>query len=310
MRRLTDDRGAVGVLVAVLLVPMLLLTALVVDVGTAYVERRQLQNAADAAALAVAADCGRGACGNTATTATTLAAANVGRSGTTAIATVTGHQVTVRTSGPVDYTFAPLIGIRGRTVGASSTAGWGAPTGGRSVLPLAFSWCSFQAQTGGGLPTRTTPTTILFPKTDATACTGPSGNPVPGGFAWLTADSGGCWATTSISTARVYSDPGRSAPSSCSAASFAAVLNRTVLLPVFDTFGLSGSNAWYHVYAYAAFRVTGYNFGGQNKSSPAPCSGNDSCIAGYFTVYVEPSQGWTYGAAAPDLGARLVTLVA
>lgn len=53
-----DDTGAVAVIVALVLVPILLsMGALLVDLGHMYADRRQQQNAADAAALAVAADC-------------------------------------------------------------------------------------------------------------------------------------------------------------------------------------------------------------------------------------------------------------
>jgi len=59
--RQRPDDGAVAVLVAVLLLGGVLLGmgALTVDVGGLYSERRQLQNAADAAALAVAQDAAR-----------------------------------------------------------------------------------------------------------------------------------------------------------------------------------------------------------------------------------------------------------
>lgn len=57
MQRLRDDQGAVAVLVAVAMVAMLGFGAVVVDVGQVYAERRQLQNGADAAALALAMDC-------------------------------------------------------------------------------------------------------------------------------------------------------------------------------------------------------------------------------------------------------------
>jgi Flp pilus assembly protein TadG len=52
MKRLTDNRGGVLVLGAVMIPLFLLLTALIVDVGDWYTHKRQLQNRADAAALA------------------------------------------------------------------------------------------------------------------------------------------------------------------------------------------------------------------------------------------------------------------
>ena len=59
-----DERGAVAVLVAILLGGGVLLGmgALVVDVGQLYQERAELQNGADAAAVGVAKSCALGAC--------------------------------------------------------------------------------------------------------------------------------------------------------------------------------------------------------------------------------------------------------
>lgn len=57
-----DDRGAVGVLVGVLIASGMLfgMAAVVVDVGSIYAERAQLQNGSDAGALAVAKACASG----------------------------------------------------------------------------------------------------------------------------------------------------------------------------------------------------------------------------------------------------------
>lgn len=57
MRRLDDEHGATVVFVAILLVVMFGMGALVIDVGHMFWERRQLQNGADAAALALASKC-------------------------------------------------------------------------------------------------------------------------------------------------------------------------------------------------------------------------------------------------------------
>lgn len=64
MRRLrTDDRGALGVLISILLGFGVLLGigAIVIDVGFLYQERAELQNGSDAGALAVARGCATGA---------------------------------------------------------------------------------------------------------------------------------------------------------------------------------------------------------------------------------------------------------
>lgn len=300
MQRLRDDRGAVAVLTALLLVPLMVCAALVVDIGASYVQRRQLQNAADASALAIAQDCGKGNCsaGNNQTTANSFTSANApGRAATAQVAPVTGNTVTVTTKATVNYAFAPVIGISNNTVTAKASASWGSPTGGQSILPLAISLCSFKAQTGGGHPTGTTPVTIQTSKDDNTECTGPSGNVVPGGFGWLKIDDvPGCIVTTSITNV-VYSKPGASRP--CDDSYFTAQLQQTVLLPIFDVAGGNGANAWYQIYGYAAFRFTGFNFQGSHLS-----------IQGYFTVFLDQFPTFTYGAGSPDLGARAVTLTA
>lgn len=56
---MSDEEGAIVIVVGVLLAVFLILVALVVDSGRLYDERGQLQHGADAAALAVAFDCAR-----------------------------------------------------------------------------------------------------------------------------------------------------------------------------------------------------------------------------------------------------------
>ena len=59
-----DERGAIGVLVAIFIGAGVLtgMGALVIDVGQLYQERAELQNGADAAALGVAKSCALGTC--------------------------------------------------------------------------------------------------------------------------------------------------------------------------------------------------------------------------------------------------------
>jgi hypothetical protein len=58
-RRLRDERGQVIVLGAVMIPVLLLIAALVIDVGNWYTHKRQLQNRADAAAFAAAVEYGK-----------------------------------------------------------------------------------------------------------------------------------------------------------------------------------------------------------------------------------------------------------
>src|SRR3954452_8660928 len=74
------ERGATAVIVALMLVLLFGMGAIVVDVGAMYQERRELQNGADAGALALAKTCSAGSpeCG-TAVDATTTAQTYAGK---------------------------------------------------------------------------------------------------------------------------------------------------------------------------------------------------------------------------------------
>jgi Flp pilus assembly protein TadG len=306
-RRLRDERGAAAVLIALVLVPLLGFAAIAVDIGAVYAERARLQTAADAAALAVAQDCARGNCGDMQATASALVAANDPDVATAPpVLSSTPLSVTVSGGKPTRHWFAPVLGIDATQVRASATVAWGEPGAGTAVLPLTFSWCSFSQQTGG--LASTTPQTILFTKTANDGCTGPSGNAVPGGFGYLDTTGGRCQAA-SARGGQSGSSTGNSVPSPCAASDFSAWIGRTVLLPLYDQAGSTGNNAWYHVYAYAAFTLTGYSLGGQYKTSPAPCGGNDRCIAGYFTRFVDLSDRFTYTTDGPDTGASILRLI-
>ena len=310
-RRARDERGAAAVVLSLLMVPMLGFAAIAVDVGALYAERARLQIAADAAAFAVAQDCARGACGDMVATASAVVAANDGAA-TSAPPVLSSAPLSVRVTGttPVQHWFAPVIGQDATAVSATAVVGWGSPDAGTAVLPLTFSWCEFRRQTNGGLPSATTVHTIKLTKSSSPemSCTGPSQNFVPGGFGFLDADPGTCRAT-SAREHRSYSSTGNTPPSSCSAADVSGWIGRTVLLPIFDDYGGTGNNAWYHVFGYAAFKITGYHFGGQFSSSPKPCSGNERCVAGYFTRFVDLSERFTWTSDGADLGAAILRLI-
>ena len=87
------ERGATSVIVVVLLVPVLLgAAALSVDLGQLMMERRQVQNGADAAVVLAANTCAKtpANCPTTATTALTALAGNNANDGTTTVESVCG----------------------------------------------------------------------------------------------------------------------------------------------------------------------------------------------------------------------------
>jgi Flp pilus assembly protein TadG len=309
-RRLDGERGATAVVFALLLVPMLGFAAIAIDVGALYAERARLQVGADAAAIAVAQDCSRGDCGDMQATAQELITAN-DTEGTAGEPVLSSDPMSVTVTGgtPKEHWFAPVIGHDATLVSATATVGWGSPNRGTAVLPLTFSWCEFQQQTGGGLPSGEIARTVYFTKTSkTTGCTGPSNNAVPGGFAYLDTDPERCDTSTALG-GQWTSKTGNTVPSTCSTTDFSGLVGQSVLLPLFDQVGDSGTNAWYRIYGYAAFRLTGYSLGGQYYTSPKPCTGEDRCVTGYFTRFVELSDAWDYDPTAPDLGSSVLRLI-
>lgn len=319
MRRLTagvralraDTRGAVAPIVAMLMVPLLGFTALGVDYAKLASEKTQLHNGADAAALAIAQSCAAGSCGSPTATAQSLADANAldGSSGVDT-PTVGANSVTVTTRSRdaatgrnlVPFSFAPAIGIPGATASASATARWGSPSAGPAILPIAFSYCAFQDVTPG------VETLIAYVGQSTRTCNGPSGKVIPGGFGWLQSVSGQCQAVVDIATAQTPGEPGNSFPGICDS-QLQIMKTQTVLLPIYQDADGTGSGGWYQLYGFAAFRMTGYRFGGSvtwNSTTAPSCTGNCRGIKGYFTRYVSLDRAFTLG--GPDLGGSVVTL--
>ena len=333
MQRLRNsDRGAVAVIVALLMPVFLVMAALAIDVSAMYSEKQQLQNGADAAALAVAQDCTRNGCLNATGTALEMARANKNDAqaqaafinpGTGVLMpapTENDGKVTVRTEGVHEHWFAPIIGIDETTIRTQSSARWGYPIGGTAMMPLVLSWCELQQQTGVGVirdatgkvigldlgGVAPTPRTILMTKKSGTGCTGPSGLMLPGGFGWVTPDGLICTEVTSEVGDLVSSDPGNSPPSVCEPRDFSKWIGQTVLLPVFDAAGADK----YQIFGYAAFTLTGFSFAGQFKypTSAPPCKGSDRCIRGTFDRFIDLTDNFDYSPNGPRLGAAVVAL--
>lgn len=192
MRRVVpaDEHGAVAVTVAVMLVALFGAVALAVDIGALYVEKRELQNGADAAALAIGQDCaaspasaGCSDYGTALATARTYADSNARDSASTVCGSdssaascpdpATGGvvtdgvvfdyaaskvTVTVDTEDPssadtsrLAHWFAPILGIDATAVEAKSVAIWG-PVGlsGEAHIPVTIGMCELLHWTDQG----------------------------------------------------------------------------------------------------------------------------------------------------------------
>ncbi|MCE5258528.1 MAG: pilus assembly protein TadG-related protein [Chloroflexi bacterium] len=131
------ERGQALITVVIALLVLLLFAALAVDVGQMYTQRRHMQNAADAGALAGA----RELClGHTETQAIAVANDYAGpRNGAPQVqSAVNGNIVVVTATVPVTSFFAQLIGITTTPVHATAKAACGQATSGCGIFPIAF----------------------------------------------------------------------------------------------------------------------------------------------------------------------------
>lgn len=190
LRRSGRDEGAIAMIIALFAgsAVFVAIAALVIDVGSMQLERRQLQNGAEAGAVSAAYDCSfpgnaTFACGNT-SSASVIASRNA-RDGAAAVlagdlcgsgnASLVGctNPRTVRncpnsptaakwvqvttttlTAGGSPYLprfFAQAVpGFGPKTVSACAQASWGPPASSlSSIFPMALQWSCWQAQVGG-----------------------------------------------------------------------------------------------------------------------------------------------------------------
>lgn len=341
MRRLDDQRGAVAVMVAILMVALIGFAAIGVDVANMASHKQQLQNGADAAALAIAQACAEGDCGLYESAAVDLASQN--RLDSLGTATILNGplnpstaRVEVRAEGETQHWFAPIFTILdgqnhdSSPIVADATAVWGWPTGGTSMIPLALQECQFQYQLelqGGDIEAEPALVTIVLPKDlDAAlkhqspgeniipvdySCTSDMGdNVVPGGFGWLLPDGKDtCEATSEAGSTMIGSDPGKDLP--CPASLIEKLRDQKILIPIYDDWGGTGAGAWYRIKGYAAFTIKGYEFVGSTTPKwGVPCPNTiNTCISGYFEEYVDLSGSFDYGTGVPDFGSKIIKLV-
>ncbi|WP_210480636.1 pilus assembly protein TadG-related protein [Naasia sp. SYSU D00948] len=317
--RLREEQGASAVMVGILLIPLIGCLAISLDVGALYVERAQLQNGADAAALAIAQECAEdGVCNSPGALANTFSDSNAndGLANNLAPSFPNSHTVVVSTStqvagggNAIEHPFARLIGVDSTTVHATATAEWGSPAASSVVLPIAMSYCDFRPALDGTLQ--------LIRYDENKTCNNAAGEPIPGGFGWLKRSSNGtCDAFVDLDTSSAGSEAGNSYPGACDSV-MSDLEGRTVLVPIFDrALTTTGTAKSYHIYGFAAFTVTGWKFSGGNSmpqvnlDPAAPkCTGNCRGIQGFFSHWVSlDAAGSELSPTAPNLGASIVRL--
>ena len=327
MQRIRSERGATAVMVALLMIPLLGFAAITVDVGAMYAEKSQLQNGADAAALAIAQDCAMGeeCTGSTAlSTANEFAVDNVdhlyandnsaeaeARLGTGSVK-IDVFTLNADKERRLDHFFAPVLELispgefDSSEVNASATAVWGNPSKGPVIFPLTFSRCAFEAF---GLDT-TNVHTLVARDNSAGADDCPLNNKdVPGGFGWLDPTDDCSSIIIDIAT-NAESDPGKSVPSGCKD-QVDELKGTTAFFPIFEDVYGQGNNATYDITGFAAFKITGWNFpslDSRDSTAVEPCGNNINCVQGYFVRFVEFDEGFETSPDAEDFGAYVVAL--
>jgi Flp pilus assembly protein TadG len=316
--KLRDEGGGTAVMVAILLVPLIGCLAIAIDVGALYAERAQLQNGADAAALAVANDCAiDDRCDGGAALAQTFANGNANDAAANIASLLypTANSVRVITSTreagtgnpTMQHPFAAILGNDTSTVHAEATAEWGSPESSTTVLPTAISLCDFRPLLDGTLQL------IRYDeRRPGETCAGPEGSPIPGGFAWIERIEDECAGIVDLDTESLPSDPGIDFPNVC-LTTLSGLEGRTIVVPIFDGATIThGGDKAYHYFGFAAFEITGWKFGGgphvTNLDPAAPrCTGDCRGIQGRFVEWVSPdAAGVEIG--GPDLGVTIVRL--
>lgn len=320
-----SETGAVAVIVAIGMIALLGLAALVVDVGAMYAEKAQLQNGADAAALAIAATCADDEsdplCQSGSTLAGTYADANAG-DGATAItgATVdkTANSVRITNTNETaagdqhfSLVFARIFGMDTTQFGAEATAVWSGVGSGPAVFPIIFKRCEFEESIING-----TWQVLDFHGSAGCDNNNPSGQNYPGAFGWLDQAAGSCSSPTLQIGTWAGGDTGVSFPGSCQAlidqwkAELTAGQQVHIILPIYDDGQNTGANVEYRVSGYVTFEITGWRFTGgnnyNNTTSPYACTG--SC-QGFIGRYIDEStDDGSYQGGGPNNGATIVEL--
>jgi len=156
-RETRGERGQVLVIFALALVAIVAMTGLVLDGGSTFVQRRDMQNAADAAAMAAGYSYDTtGSTSSAATAAQSTAASNHYTTGALGVNVVVsnaaadpGWNFTVQVSKPHGNTFTGLLGMPSWPVTTTATVLAGRPNGAVGAMPIIFNQDSFKVHGSG-----------------------------------------------------------------------------------------------------------------------------------------------------------------
>jgi Flp pilus assembly protein TadG len=304
--RARNERGQSLVLAVVALVSLFGMAALVLDVGSWYRAKRSLQSSADAAALA-----GAQALPDTPSSATSLAQTyatkNVPDLATNDVSVssniVPNDRVTVHVTRPSPGFFAKLFGVDSVQVGATATAQSEGMAQAKYVAPITVR-NTHPMLSGVGCP-------CYGPGNETTLPLGKTG--APGSFALINLENDPTgtvgastlanWITNGyqdyLGLGDYFSDSGAKWNNDTIQAALNGRMGTELLFPVYDTLTGTGTNATYHIIAWAAFHL-----------ESVTANGTEGSITGYFTDIVwDGIPATTAGGGGPNLGVHTVQLV-
>ncbi len=148
--RKKNERGATLVLVSLLMVALLGMAAISIDFAVASSDKSEAQNAADAAALAIARECAVQSTNCSSGAAQTevnwaISQNSPGKTGSAAPApSFHNREITVTVEGARSSMFAQIFGDPDLNVGAKATASWDHfPVAGPVAFPVAIGYCDW-----------------------------------------------------------------------------------------------------------------------------------------------------------------------
>jgi len=278
MSRLRREEGQVTVLAAVFIVTLVGMAGFVLDVGSWFRQQRVSQATVDAAALAGAQSLPNDPTGASGS-ATSFANKNGGSAGTTITITTKytpNDMITVKQVGTGTGLFSQLFGTSTVTIRAHASALTEIPSQAYGVAPIAVD-INHPMLSGNGCPCFGVPTTIPLGKKG-----------IDNGY------------DNYLPLGDYDSDPGAKFDSSQIQNALQDRYGTDLLFPVYDSLTGNGSNASYHIVAWAAFHVT-----------LSQASGNDGTLSGWFDRVIWkgliPPTGPS--GSIPDLGVHSVALV-
>jgi hypothetical protein len=296
------ENGQAMVMSVLFLTALLGAAALVLDVGSWFREKRQLQSTADAAALA-----GAQALPESPSSATAFAlqyAQTNGRPISTNNITISSDlsandTIAVQAKSVAPGFFSKLFGVASVNVGASAAARAGLAAQALYVAPMVVNK-SHPLISGGGCPCFKQQTSLNYD---------PMGAPGAFGMLNLDGESGtvgssaeGEWILRGfdkyLPLGKYQSDPGAKFSSSEIQGALDDRIGTVLLFPVFDKLTGGGQNAQYNIIGWVGFYLTGYDV-----------QGNSATLTGYFTRYIAKGIQAASGTTEPDFGVRVIQLV-